>query len=71
MQDQSIVTIVSFLVTLGVLVTPLFKLNSSITKLNITMDNVNKALNCIETDNRVRDEKLSDHEIRIDRLEHK
>lgn len=71
MSDKLIVTIVGFLVGLITLITPLIKLNGSITKLNVIMDIVNNTLSDIEKANKNRDDKLEDHEIRIDRLEHK
>lgn len=54
-----IISLVGFVI--GV-VTPLIKLNSTITELNVTLKNTNKIVACI-------DEKVDDHEHRITILE--
>ena len=71
MNDNTIVIILGFVVTLISVMTPIIKLNSSITKLNVTMDNVNNSITENKKTTKEQGEQLQDHEIRIDRLEHK
>lgn len=62
MDNNSIIMIFGFAVTLIGVMTPIIKLNSSITKLNVTMEATNKIVGKI-------DDKVENHEIRIVRLE--
>lgn len=74
-----IVTLVGFL---AVILPPIVKLNSSITKLNITMEHITKELWELKSDNHdshrrlwdkndEQDKALNDHETRITTLERK
>lgn len=60
--DNTFIIIGGFIVTLIGIMTPIIKLNSSITKLNVTMEATNKIVGKI-------DDKVENHEIRIVRLE--
>ncbi len=62
MDNTSILLLVGFVGSLIAIMTPIIKLNASITKLNVTLDNTNKVVGKI-------DDKINDHEIRIVKLE--
>ena len=62
MDNTSILLLVGFIGSLIAIMTPIIKLNSSITKLNVTLDNTNKVVSKI-------DDKINDHEIRLVKLE--
>ena len=71
LEGSLIVAILSFIVTLIAVMTPIIKLNSTITKLNATIDNLDKTVSESKLDLKKQSEKIQDHELRIDRLEHK
>lgn len=71
MNDTSIILLLAFLASLIAVMTPILKLNSAITKLNITIDTINKSLLDSDKIHSELDHRVQDHEIRIDRLEHK
>ena len=52
-------------------ITVMLKLNGTITKLNITIGVLNKQMETSQKDRKDIHKQLNDHEIRIDRLEHK
>lgn len=62
MDGTSFFILLGYIVTLIAVMTPIVKLNSSITKLNVTMEATNKIVGKI-------DDKVEDHEVRIVRLE--
>jgi len=62
MDNTSILLLLGFVGSLIAIMTPIIKLNASITKLNVTLDNTNKVVGKI-------DDKINDHEIRIVKLE--
>lgn len=62
MDNTSILLLLGFIGSLIAIMTPIIKLNASITKLNVTLDNTNKVVGKI-------DDKINDHEIRIVKLE--
>lgn len=62
MDGTSFFILLGYIVTLIAVMTPIIKLNSSITKLNVTMEATNKIVGKI-------DDKVENHEIRIVRLE--
>ena len=74
-----IVALVGFVITLA---TPLMKLSKTMTELNINMQNLNKAMNVLTTNNteshrriwqhnEEQDEKIENHEKRITKIETK
>ena len=69
--DNTILTILGFIGAMIPVVTVIIKLNGTITKLNVTIDVLNKQLRTSQDDRKDIHEQLNDHEIRIDRLEHK
>ena len=62
MNGDTFFVLLGYVVTLIAVITPIIKLNSSITKLNVTMEATNKIVGKI-------DDKVENHEIRIVRLE--
>jgi hypothetical protein len=70
-ENSTILILCGFVVTLIGIMTPIIKLNSSITKLNTMMENINCGLREGKEKQEKTDEVLQDHNIRIDRLEHK
>lgn len=70
MENNSIILLIGFIISMISIVSPIIKLNNSITKLNVTIDTVNCNLRENKEEIKCHDGKLSDHEIRIDRLEH-
>lgn len=71
MDNSWIITLLGFVATLIAVVTPIIKLNVSITKLNVTIEQINKTLGERIEHEKIIDEKLQDHELRLDRLERK
>ena len=69
--DNTILTILGFIGAMIPVVTVIIKLNGTITKLNVTIDVLNKQMRTSQDDRKDIHEQLNDHEIRIDRLEHK
>jgi cell division protein FtsL len=69
MDNITIMALLSFLGAMVVVMTPIIKLNSSITKLNVTIENINKE--STETKKDVKDLKdiSNKHETRISLLE--
>ena len=74
-----IVALVGFVITLA---TPLMKLSKTMTELNVNMQNLNKAMNVLTTNNteshrriwahnEEQDEKIENHEKRITKIETK
>lgn len=70
MSNEMIMLLMGFVGSLIVIVTPILKLNSNITKLTMAIENINSTLNEYKKQIAVHSEKLNNHEIRIDRLEH-
>ena len=70
MNDTTILILIGFIGSLIVIISPIIKLNTSITTLNITIKNMNDQKK--ETDKIIREisNKVDNHEIRIDRVEH-
>ncbi len=62
MSGETFFVLLGYVVTLIAVMTPIIKLNSSITKLNVTMEATNKIVGKI-------DDKVENHEIRLVRLE--
>lgn len=62
MNDTSIMVLIGFIGGLIAVITPIIKLNNSITKLDVTLKNINETVN-------KNDKKTEDHEIRIVKLE--
>lgn len=69
MENNSIIILMGFIGTLITVITPIIKLNSSITKLNVTIDNINSSLTKCSTKIDEQEKTISDHNLRIDRLE--
>lgn len=64
-------TVAGFIVTLIAIVTPIIRLNSNITKLNITIENIIEKITNQQVNIKDIENKVENHEIRIDRLERK
>lgn len=62
MDNTSIMLLLGFGVSLITIITPIIKLNTSITKLDVTLKNINETVD-------KNDRKTEDHEIRIVKLE--
>ena len=69
--DNVLITITGFLATAIAVVGPILKLTNSITELNASVKLITKRLDAKEKKEEEVDSKLLEHEIRIDRLEHK
>lgn len=82
MEWQVVGVLIALLGLLTAVVTPVARLNSSITKLNTTMEHITKEVDGLKTDNHdshkrlwdkneEQDKALNDHETRITTLERK
>ena len=82
MEWQVVGVLITLLGLLTAVVTPVVRLNSSITKLNTTMEHITKEVDGLKTDNHdshkrlwdkneEQDKALNDHETRITTLERK
>ncbi len=82
MEWQVVGVLIALLGLLTAVVTPVVRLNSSITKLNTTMEHITKEVDGLKTDNHdshkrlwdkneEQDKALNDHETRITTLERK
>lgn len=82
MEWQVVGVLIALLGLLTAVVTPVVRLNSSITKLNTTMEHITKEVDGLKTDNHgshkrlwdkneEQDKVLNDHETRITTLERK
>ncbi len=71
MDNNTIILLLSFVVSMIGIITPIIKLNTSITKLNVTMESLNETVIKNEKRNDEQDEKINNHEIRIHDLERK
>lgn len=69
--DDTILTIIGFIGAMIPVITVILKLNGTITKLNITIGVLNKQMETSQKDRKDIHDQLNDHELRIDRLEHK
>lgn len=68
MTDTQIIMILGFAVTLISVMTPIIKLNTSITKLNATMENMEKQTT---RDHTILTSRVTEHGKEIDRLENR
>ena len=64
-------TVLAFSISIITIVTPIIKLNNNITKLNVNMEMLNDKFNFQDANIQTIVAKIENHEIRIDRLEHK
>lgn len=69
MTDSMIITLVGFIATFIAAITPIFKLNNSITKLNATIDNLYEEVVQSKKHIEKLKEKNQEQEIRIVKLE--
>lgn len=69
--DNTIMTILGFIGAMIPVVKVVMKLNTTITTLNVTIGELNKQMKNSQSDRKEIHEQLNDHELRIDRLEHK
>jgi uncharacterized protein YoxC len=69
MDNNTIIVLVGFIATLIAVITPIIKLNSSITRLNVTMENLDKNVVGMKEVQKEQDGKIQDHEKRIFALE--
>lgn len=69
--DNTIMTILGFVVSMISVVAVIVRLNSTITKLNVTMQVLTKQMENSQKDRSKIHEKLNDHETRISILENK
>ena len=71
MNDALILELLGLTATLIAIATPIIKLNGSIVKLNVTIESFQKSIDLANQKNDKQDETLSNHEIRIVKLESK
>ena len=69
--DDTILTVLGFIGAMIPVITVILKLNGTITKLNVTIGVLNKQMETSQKDRKDIHDQLNDHELRIDRLEHK
>lgn len=69
--DNTIMTILGFIGAMIPVVKVVMKLNTTITTLNVTIGELNKQMKNSQSDRKEIHDQLNDHELRIDRLEHK
>ena len=69
--DGTIITVLGFIGAMIPVITVILKLNGTITKLNVTIGVLNKQMETSQKDRKDIHDQLNDHELRIDRLEHK
>lgn len=69
MDNNTIIILSGFIVTLIAIISPIIKLNTSITRLNVTMENLDKNVVGVKEDQKEQGCKIQDHEIRLKILE--
>ena len=69
--DNTIMTILGFIVSMIPVVTVILKLNGTITELNVTIGVLNKQMEISQKDRTKIHDQLNDHETRISILENK
>ena len=69
MNDTLITTLITFIVAMIPIITIIVRLNSTLTKLNVTIDILSKQMENSSIDRKGIHSKLNDHEIRIVKLE--
>lgn len=69
MENNTIIILSGFIVTLIAIISPIIKLNTSITRLNVTMENLDKNVVGVKEEQKEQGCKIQDHETRLQMLE--